>query len=422
MGDVRVLSDASVRSEGDLLNFRRYVNPLVSILTDPEAKTPFTIGIFGAWGGGKSSLLRMLDERLETQHRDEFVRVKFNPWVYRQEENMLIPLLHTLNDALKQDKQERFKDAALRVGKALFVLGADVLLRKLTADVLSLDKLQEAKEALDKERGEIESEIRNLHNTLTTVVNAIHKNGARLVLFIDDLDRCDPAVIIDLLEAIKLFFDLEHTFIILAIDKEVIDRGIQVKYSEFTFAKERESAIGGEYLEKMVQLPLTLFPLYKSQVRTFMEDLQPAPAIAAFLDLLQTVALPNPRKIKRIVNILTLTDAILQGSPALAGLQRELVVRLVVLQVQSGELYAKVARVPDILVALERAYLHSGEPARIRVDRSEDFTQFGATKEYIQLVVQAYYQPESYLADLFKGSTFQQHQAQLPTYLSLLGG
>src|SRR5690349_19168436 len=94
------LSDFSVGIQNDLLNFRRYVDPLISILTSENPQTPFTIGIFGPWGGGKSSLLMMLKERLETDYPEEFVCVDFNPWIYRNEPNLLVPLLHTLNDTL----------------------------------------------------------------------------------------------------------------------------------------------------------------------------------------------------------------------------------------------------------------------------------------------------------------------------------
>src|SRR5688500_18768643 len=104
MTTFRVISDAPASLDYDLLNFKRYINPIVSILTNPDAETPFTIGIFGNWGSGKSTVLRMVDEKLKKESDAEFVRVHFNPWVYRSEPNILVPLLHTLNDALEPEK------------------------------------------------------------------------------------------------------------------------------------------------------------------------------------------------------------------------------------------------------------------------------------------------------------------------------
>jgi hypothetical protein len=97
---------------------------------------------------------------------------------------------------------------------------------------------------------------------------------------------------------------LKDLFIILAVDKEVVDRGVQVKYKDFQFAKDRTAAIGAEYLEKMVQLPLSLFPLHRTQVETFVSKFNPPAALQLHLALLRDTLEPNPRKIKRALNIL----------------------------------------------------------------------------------------------------------------------
>ena len=189
MYSYHILSDASANQGGDLLHFKRYVDPLVAILNDPNAQTPFTIGLFGPWGGGKTSLLRMINEALDAQYPGSFLRVNFNPWYYQNEDNMLVPLLHTLNDTLNQDKKRRFTQAATRVGRVLTLLGSDILLKKLTSDVLSVDKLSSAVEALQGERQQVQSEIRNLRTTLQSVADEAAEKGVRLVILIDDKHR-----------------------------------------------------------------------------------------------------------------------------------------------------------------------------------------------------------------------------------------
>ena len=74
MPDIAMLSDAPANWRGDLLQFRRYVDPLVSIITNPDTETPFTIGVYGAWGSGKSTVLHMVDRRLLDRHGEEIVR------------------------------------------------------------------------------------------------------------------------------------------------------------------------------------------------------------------------------------------------------------------------------------------------------------------------------------------------------------
>ena len=417
---LRLSGDFPQDLKADSFHFDRYLDPLVSLLTNKEAETPFTIGIFGSWGSGKSSLLRMLKQRLETEFRDDFVLVEFNPWTYRDEENMLVPLLHTLHDALNEDKKERFLNSAKKIGEVLLRLGADELLKRATVGAVSLAKLDKMEKQYLESRGIVRSEIRGLHKTLQTEADEVHKRNARIVLFIDDLDRCEPDEIIDVLESIKLFFDLQHVFIILAVDKEVIDRGIEVKYGKFKFAKERRLSLGSEYLEKMVQLPLQLFPLHRSQVRKYIQACSPPEAVLKHLDLLDKVLLPNPRKIKRILNILTLTSLIpgpdlMPEAIAVDGL----LVRLAVLQVQAAELYSSIIEYPELLKALDRMY---AKPRTLNPDDALQFKDFGNCREAIQKICQKFDRPESFLAPLFPGSGFSKlTREQLADLLSLLG-
>jgi hypothetical protein len=417
MPPLPILSDAAVGSAADLLDFKRYINPLVSILTNPNTQTPFTIGVFGAWGSGKSSLLSILDEDLRIAHPDEFVRVHFNPWVHRGEPNMLVPLLHALHDTLAEDKKSRFVESAKKIGEVLFRLGSDILLKSLTANFASLEALEKLEQSYLKERGKVESEMRRLKKTLQAEADKIAEKKARIIFFIDDLDRCDPAQIIDLLESVKLFLDLRNVFVILAVDKEVIDRGIEVKYSKFEFGAMR-SALGGEYLEKMVQLPLQLFPLGSDQVEQFIEKLDPPEAILQQVGLLKALIQPNPRKIKRILNILTVVDSIADASPGLKALDKKLIAQLIILQVQSCDLYSEVVRQPDLLIALERVF-----NKELRAEEIDDFVKdYGSRREVVQKFCSKHYRPESYLASIFGAKQFSDSKDNLHIYLSMLGG
>jgi hypothetical protein len=339
--------------------------------------------------------------------------------MHRDEKNLLVPLLHALHDTLNEDVKQRFVASAKKIGDVLLRLGAGIFLKTVTANTVSLESLEKLEKTYLDKSGQVESELRRLHSTLQAEADAIAKKGARLIFFVDDLDRCEPAQIIDLLEAIKIFLDLRHVFVLLAVDKEVIDRGIEVKYSKFRFAEKRQAALGAEYLEKMVQLPLQLFPLRETQVLNFIQNLAPPQAVTEQQKLLAEILLPNPRKIKRVLNILSVAYAIMDATEGLAALnlKRDLIARLVVLQVQSGELYAEAAQQPDLLAALEEVYAG-------KLDKNDlnAFVAFGSRAEAIQELCKAYHRPESYLGVLFKGSSFKELQKQLATYLTMLGG
>jgi hypothetical protein len=410
----RVISDAPADVQGDRLAFDRYVSPMVKILTDAETETPFTIGIFGTWGSGKSTLLRMIADTLAAKHPDKFVLVTFDPWVYRGEANMLVPLLHTLNDALETQKA-RFVDALGHVGKVLLALGSDLVLKTFTADALSLESITKASEMVSDTRTKIASEMRNLRGTLESTAESVHKKGARLVLSIDNLDRCQPDQIVDLLEAVKLFLDVKHVFILLAVDKEVIDRGIEVRFSKFEFAKDART-IGAEYLEKMVQLPLALYPLTTAQVGKYVTDLTSSKLVKDHLPLLEKLLIANPRKIKRIVNILNVAGEVADQLPKNRKLKPDLLARIVVLQVQGPEVFAQASRLPVLMSALELVY-----QKKKNLDNANDFLEYGPLGEVVLARCKEFYRPETYLAELFKDSSFTVEKERLVDYFSLVG-
>lgn len=413
MGEFSVVTDAPART--DLLNFDRYVDPLLAVLTGQYTETPFTVGIFGPWGSGKSTLLGLLRRKLESGYPGQFLAVDFNPWVHRKEPNMLVPLLDVLRETLGQDPKKRFGQSAAKIATILLKLGADVVLRHVTAGAVSLEKLTQAEEAYHKERGEVRSEMRKLHGTLQQLANGIAGQGAHIVFFIDDLDRCAPLEIIDLLEAIKLFLDLQHVFVILAADKEVIDRGIEVKYKDFELG-ERKSALGAEYIEKMIQLPLHLFPLHPSQVRSYVETLPPPAAVLPRLDVIAPALAPNPRKIKRVVNMLAVAGRIQHASPALHALSADIVARLVVLQVQHPDLYVQILRYPLLLEKLELAFAGT-----LKLENDRDFAGLGELREPLYRLSKLYCKPGALYAPLFNQAGFAQVRTDLPLYFSMLG-
>jgi len=358
----------------------------------------------------------MLNEQIASRYAEQFVHVDFNPWVHRAEPNVLVPLLHVLFETLESDPRKRFVESAKKIWDVLVRVGADVVLKATTLDKVSLEQLEKYEQRYLAERSRVTSEMRRLRNTLRDEAEKIRTQGARLLITIDDLDRCEPSDIIAVLESIKLFFDVPNVIVILAVDKEVIDRGIEVKYDKFSFAKDRRPAIGAEYLEKMVQLPIHLFPIPVAQVRAFMDKLSLSDAVRGQLDLLQTMVPPSPRKIKRILNTLSVTASIAQAALGMDRVDLAIVARLAVLQVQSFDVYADIVNVPELLLGLELVHAD-----RRRLDRIDPFGVFGDRAAIVWDLSKKHYQANSFQAALFRGMPFDKVKTELPQYLSMVG-
>lgn len=416
MPAVTILSD--LPAEEDMLSFGRYSGPLLSILRDKALQTPLTIGIFGTWGSGKSTLLGLIDRELADDKPDEFLRVHFDAWYHRGEANLLVPLLHAIQKELEHDPLKRFAGSAKKIANILVTLGADSLLGWLSAGAVTVEKLRKEERRWLEEQGRVRCERSQIRASLEETAKEIGVGGARIVLFIDDLDRCEPDQIIGLLDAIKLFLDVSNVVILLAVDREVVDRGIAIRYEKFAFAQGRSEIIGGQYLEKMIQLPLTLLPLYKEDIETFLSLLLPG-SDAQWLALLASILSPNPRRIKRALNILLLATEIGERTKALGSIDPARLARLVVLQVEHPDVFASVARVPEFLMALEA--IANGDIKPGDETRLKDLVKDSEIGQLLAPLTEDLAGKRDTLLPLFKDSGFAKDD-NLRSYLTLLGG
>ncbi len=289
--------------------------------SDKDASASLVIGIFGEWGSGKSNLLQLVHETFENEGESEvdasapIVVVPFNPWRYEKEEYLLVPLLKIMQrETLRYASEHRswlekiglskqspkriarfFGLSALAFAKAIKVKGdmpgvggaefsfKDFIEKWAEAfrdKAMPVSKL----EALESHYFEFEHKLRKV----TT-----GKDSIRLLFLIDDLDRCLPEKAVEMLESIKLFLDVEGCAFVLAVDDEVVERGIIHRYRDYIFQGgnggnankplPQMPITGTEYLEKIIQLPFRLPLLSPAEIRAFL--LAKYPQLFALPDL-----------------------------------------------------------------------------------------------------------------------------------------
>ena len=125
---------------------------------------------------------------------------------------------------------------------------------------------------------EVETTVHNVRSFRNDFQKLLEKTHLKaFVILIDDLDRCSPERVIENLEAVKLFLNVDNTAFVVAVDRRIVENAIRIRYSEL-FSGERETPAGQDtlvtdYLEKLIQIPYTLPKLTPHEVRSYMSFL-----------------------------------------------------------------------------------------------------------------------------------------------------
>jgi len=390
-GESKLLTDNEIKSlNEDSLDFKAYAETLEEIIHTSE--TPLTIGIYGKWGSGKTSLMRISESLLKK--REEIKTIWFDAWKFDKSHDLRVALIHNVLRSIHQDKKTETKiremagDLIKRVnwislGKkvattflplnlksedesilkktedistktlaliedfdeefkhlvrkyteipefkkeikdilpdVVFGFGIEVV-ESILSDLLILvndyidgtiddfeGKLKELisrnqKKGKAETNDELKKQLSFDKKTIDTLIKEYKKISRkynrdirRIVVFIDDLDRCVPSKAIEVLEAIKLFLNVPHTIFIIGADRKIIEDGIHLKYGG------RFTDWGENYLDKIIQIPVVL-PFIKREtiIEKFIKELKITDEIKNYAKIIASVD-SNPRKIKRLLN------------------------------------------------------------------------------------------------------------------------
>jgi hypothetical protein len=328
----KLLLDVPARQPA--LGFPSTARALAEIVMESDPQ--FAIGIFGGWGSGKTTLMRAIEDQLDS---DRAISVQFSAWRYEKEEHLIVPLLDVIRESLVNwaDKDgsegETAKRTAATIGKATRSILAGLSLRVGLPNALEVSF--EANKALqarrESEKEELDARVPHsfYHASFRALSEAFEafaepKTGRRIVVFVDDLDRCFPESALQVLESMKLFFDLQGFVFVVALDKEVVQQVIDLKYgrqvgSETSAESGRESRVSGEeYIKKVFQVPYQLAPVVPESLDAFLsaayEEARLPQAqrdhlhkhVERHLSYVVGDTGVNPREIKRYINAYTL--------------------------------------------------------------------------------------------------------------------
>lgn len=332
----------------DSFELRYRVGPIFDIIRHPDTKMPMTIAIYGDWGMGKTSAMRWLESGLHIWNaragkKGVTVRpVWFYPWKYDTKEDVRRGLIAEVvlnaidvKNASTKTVISAAKKFGLFLGKSFLHTLASVKLKADDRAEAELD-LAAIKEILGEYQQAAHPEKAFLNEFETTlrdwVKNTVGKDGGkeRMVIFIDDLDRCMPDVALQVLESLKLYLNIDNLIFAVGVDKDVIDRLViehyrklglvtqgmpamsddkdsQKKHAELIKEQEEKAR---QYLCKMFQVEVSLIPSEQQMEALLEEQLSTisywnklnARSREVFRAVIAKQAKRNPREIKRIIN------------------------------------------------------------------------------------------------------------------------
>ena len=310
-------------TQEDLFGIHVYQDALVEYIRYTE--TPITIALQGEWGSGKTSLMNLLRWELCDKEGAPYFPIWINTWQFSLMKTPTQAIMSILEGIINQigllnPSEKSWAESKQKIGKIFGKLA--MAGTKMAAGAVGLDSnmVDEVAGVFSRENN-TQSEIMQLKGEIASLIGKAlehnpQKNG--FTFYIDDLDRIDPPVAVEILELLKNIFDLDKCIFVLAIDYDVVIKGLKPKFGELTDRNEREFR---SFFDKIIQLPFSM-PVGAYRIDTFLVDA--LSKIALFTteelkdpklteDLSEIARLSvgsNPRSLKRLTNTLSLISII----------------------------------------------------------------------------------------------------------------
>ncbi len=267
----------------DLLGFDILVEPLLSAL-EVESVDPVTLGIHGNWGSGKSTVLGLIGEALE--QRSTYVVIRVNPWEFDDVSDVRGTLIsHVLAPLIEhRSDSESFREKATGLLRRISWARVGNVMANGAMGSWDLEELVEAFRPDGNDGPDSMSGFRLAFDELLQMLNDVE----RVVVLVDDLDRCLPNAVLATLEAIKLFLGVPKMAFILAADPTMVKDAIGGALA----ATGRSDLFAERYIDKIIQIPVSLpllSPLDAEHYIVMLLSRQHCDSVAEFDSLLDHV-------------------------------------------------------------------------------------------------------------------------------------
>ena len=337
--DRRILNDEPAAE--DSLDRGQIANALGRVISN--CQPPLVIGLYGTWGHGKTSLMRQVESVLVAGENgdQECVPVWFDAWQHQFDEEPVLALLHTmvevdeLRDKLGRRATKRLRRHLRTIGDAF----GGVVLRKAAA--MTLGELRDMGDRSEDKRFLLrERQVRLREHFGKLIEEATDHGRRRLVFFIDDLDRCAPEQVLRVLEALKVFLNMDGCVYVLAVDQEALEGSIGLRYEGMEVSE-------AAYLDKIIQLPFQIPPISRQAMDQFVAELLPRSLSDLAPHLVEGLG-GNPRQIKLFVNTFLLTSELAEERLG-EGYKPDYLLSVLLIQYRLPYVFKRATQDPELL-------------------------------------------------------------------------
>lgn len=339
--------------EEDVLNRGSFAQSLARVLLQYSLCSSFSIGLYGKWGSGKTSLLNMVLEIVE-QSAENTVILRFNPWLCSDSKQLTTQFFKQMAAAIK------LKKPAADQAWTLIDQYADIFDAASFIPVAGTFVSIAGKILTKRAKKQTEQRVNDLQDIKNKIIAKMTEENLKIIVSIDDIDRLSEEEIIAVFQLVKALADFPKTIYLLAFDYDVVVRALgKIQHGD-----------GKEYLEKVIQVPFeipapsmasihdALFSKLNTIIGNIPEERLDKATWAELFQFGLKEYIKSIRDVIRFTNVFSLKYELLKNETDLVDL-----LGVTCLQVFEPAIYSKLSSMKDVLCGAFSSYSYEAQKA-----------------------------------------------------------
>lgn len=254
---------AIISCNDDVLGRKDYAKTVGEAIIKDTNKDSHVIAFYGKWGSGKTSFINMVLEHIENETKGveddkKSIIIKFNPWNYSNQDQLINQFFNQLSNSLDKEDNSWLKKSAKLLRTYSRIISPLSLVPGIGAFAFATSAATEiVGEAAEGIGNHLEKDLEGTKDEIIELLNQIEQS---IIIVIDDIDRLNEIEIRHIFQLVKSIADFPNMIYVLTFDREIVSKALESE----------QSGNGGQYLEKIVQIPFELPDFSKLELESFL--------------------------------------------------------------------------------------------------------------------------------------------------------